>query len=209
MISRRLIVNLIAFFVVSFALVGYGVVNLLGNPLQSPTVLTTDFPDASGLYPSFAVELNGVPGRHGQRRPSSPRTATQITMSIHPGTKVPDDVQSSIQIANDLGEQVVDLVPDPWRRRRRTGRAAPTCRRRPTRCPANVGQVVDAATRLLRAIPGGDLNKLIGDLATSLPGQAGICAPSSPPAPPSRRSSSPTRSSSPSSWPMRPRPSMR
>ena len=60
-ISRRLIVNLIVFFVASFALVAYGVVNLLGNPLQSPTVLTTEFADASGLYPGFEVELNGVP----------------------------------------------------------------------------------------------------------------------------------------------------
>ena len=61
MISRRLIANLIAFFVISALLVGYGVVSLLGNPLRSPTVLTTDFPDASGLYQNFTVELNGVP----------------------------------------------------------------------------------------------------------------------------------------------------
>ncbi len=61
MISKRLIANLIAFFVVSALLVGYGVVNLLGNPLKSSTVLTTDFPDASGLYQNFTVELNGVP----------------------------------------------------------------------------------------------------------------------------------------------------
>ena len=33
MITRRLIINLIVFFAVSFALVGYGIVNLLGNPL--------------------------------------------------------------------------------------------------------------------------------------------------------------------------------
>ena len=60
-ITRRLIINLIAFFAVSFALVGYGIVNLLGNPLSSPTMLTTEFPNASGLYAGFEVELNGVP----------------------------------------------------------------------------------------------------------------------------------------------------
>ena len=68
MINRRLVANLIVFFVVSFALVAYGVVNLLGNPLQSPTTLTTQFADASGLYPGFEVELNGVPSA-----PSLPR----------------------------------------------------------------------------------------------------------------------------------------
>ncbi|HWE67958.1 MAG TPA: MCE family protein [Acidimicrobiales bacterium] len=170
MISKRLIANLIAFFVVSAVLVGYGVVNLLGNPLRSSTVLTTEFPDASGLYPNFIVELNGVPvGTVGAI--SLTARGTKITMDIHPGTKVPGDVRSSIQIANDLGEQVVDLIPAH-------GGTAPALRSgdnvpvSPNQIPANVGQVVQAATKLLQAIPAGDLNKLIGELATSLKGRA-------------------------------------
>jgi virulence factor Mce-like protein len=170
MLSKRLIINLVAFFVVSAVLVGYGVVNLLGDPLRSPTVLTTDFPDASGLYQNFTVELNGVPvGTVGAIQLTA--HGTRITMDIHPGTKVPGDVRSSIQIANDLGEQVVDLVPAH-------GGTAPALASganvpvAPDQIPANVGQVVDAATRLLRAIPAGNLNQLIGDLATSLQGRA-------------------------------------
>jgi virulence factor Mce-like protein len=169
-ISKRLIANLIAFFVISAVLVGYGVVNLLGDPLRSNTVLTTDFPDASGLYQNFTVELNGVPvgtvagiqlTAHG----------TKITMDIHPGTRVPDDVRSSIQIANDLGEQVVDLVPAHGGTvpSLHSGASVPIA---PNQIPANVGAVVEAATRLLQAIPAGDLNKLIGELATSLKGRS-------------------------------------
>jgi virulence factor Mce-like protein len=170
MIDKRLIANLIAFFVVSAALVGYGVVSLLGDPLRGPTVLTTDFPDASGLYQNFTVELNGVPvGTVGAIQLTS--RGTRVTMDIHPGTRVPGDVRSSIQIANDLGEQVVDLVPAH-------GGTAPSLKSganvpvAPDQIPANVGQVVDAATRLLQAIPGGNLNELIADLATSLQGRA-------------------------------------
>ena len=63
-------------------------------------------------------------------------------MRINPGTTVPDDVQSSVQIANDLGEQVVNLVPiarwcgaRPQERRRRARRAKPGSRqRRRRRC---------------------------------------------------------------------------
>lgn len=171
MISRRLIINLIVFFVVSFTLVVYGVVNLLGNPLQSPTTLTTEFPDASGLYAGFEVELNGVPVGTVTSTALT-RTATRVTMHIDPGTVVPDDVQSSVQIANDLGEQVVNLVPS-------RGGSAPALASganvpaAPDQVPANVGAVVASATRLLQAIPGGNLNKLIGELATSLAGQAG------------------------------------
>lgn len=171
MITRRLLVNLVAFFVVSFALVAYGIVNLLGNPLSSPTVLTTEFPDASGLYAGFQVELNGVPVGTVSSTALT-KTATKITMSINPGISVPSNVQASVQIANDLGEQVVNLVPrtgtDPH-----TLQSGANVPAQPNEVPADVGQVVATATKLLQAIPANDLNKLIGELATSLRGNAG------------------------------------
>ncbi len=171
MITRRLLINLIAFFVVSFALVGYGVVNLLGNPLSSPTVLTTEFPNASGLYAGFEVELNGVPVGTVSSTALT-KTATKVTMSINPGISVPSNVQASVQIANDLGEQVVNLVPrshtDPH-----TLASGSNVPAQPNEVPADVGQVVATATKLLQAIPANDLNKLIGELATTLAGNAG------------------------------------
>ncbi len=93
-------------------------------------------------------------------------------MRIDPGTQVPDDVQSSVQIANDLGEQVVNLVPAHGGNAPalHSGADVPPA---PNQVPANVGAVVASATRLLRAIPANDLNELIGELATSLQGQAG------------------------------------
>ena len=171
MISRRLVINLIAFFVVSFALVTYGVVNLLGNPLNNNTILTTEFPNASGLYPNFTVELNGVPVGSVA---STALTAkgTKVTMTINPGISVPNDVQSSVQIANDLGEQVVNLVP-------RHGGSAPSLHTGdnvpadPNQVPANVGAVVAAATQFLQAIPSGKRNQLIDELASSLQGRSG------------------------------------
>jgi virulence factor Mce-like protein len=170
-INRRLIINLVAFFLVSFGLVAYGVVNLLGNPFSSPTVLTTEFPNASGLYPGFQVELNGVPVGTVSSTALT-KTATKVTMSINPGIKVPSNVQASVQIANDLGEQVVNLVPeqhtDPH-----TLRSGANVPAQPNEVPADVGQVVATATKLLQAIPANDLNKLIGELATSLAGNAG------------------------------------
>ena len=97
---------------------------------------------------------------------------TRVTMDINPGTVVPGDVRSSVQIANDLGEQVVDLVPAH-------GGTAPALRSgahvpaAPDQIPANVGAVVASATRLLQDIPAGDLNKLISEMATALKGRAG------------------------------------
>ena len=171
MITRRLLVNLVAFFLVSFGLVAYGIVNLLGNPLSSPTVLTTHFPDASGLYPGFEVELNGVPVGTVTNTALT-KNATKVTMSINPGISVPSNVEASVQIANDLGEQVVNLVPkqntDPH-----TLQSGANVPAQPNQVPADVGQVVATATKLLQAIPANDLNKLIGELATALQGNAG------------------------------------
>jgi phospholipid/cholesterol/gamma-HCH transport system substrate-binding protein len=171
MIGRRLIINLIAFFLVSFGLVTYGVVNLLGNPLRSPTMLTTEFPDASGLYSNFTVELNGVPVGTVAKTALTAK-GTKITMSINPGTKVPSDVESSVQIANDLGEQVVNLVPTRAGSAAalRSGANVPAA---PNQIPADVGAVVASATKFLQAIPPGALNQLITELATALQGRSG------------------------------------
>ena len=57
---KRLVINLVAFFVLTVALVLYGITSLLGNPLRSPTNVSSVFTDASGINPHFGVELNGV-----------------------------------------------------------------------------------------------------------------------------------------------------
>jgi virulence factor Mce-like protein len=170
-ITRRLVVNLVVFFVVSFGLVAYGIVNLLGNPLESSTTLTTQFANASGLYPGFEVELNGVPVGTVSSTALT-KSGTRVVMSINPGTSVPSDVRSSVQIANDLGEQVVNLVPTRGgpAPALASGATVPAAR---DDVPADVGQVVATATRLLQAIPAGNLNKLIGEMATALQGNAG------------------------------------
>ncbi|MHB1963160.1 MAG: MCE family protein [Acidimicrobiales bacterium] len=171
MLSRRLVANLVAFLVVTLALVAYGVVDLLGNPLEGPTPVSANFPDASGLFPNFSVELNGVDvgtvtGIHLDH------TGATVDMAINHGARVPGDVVASIDIANDLGEQVVELTPTH-------GGTAPPLQAgavipvQSNGIPANVGQVVATATRLLEAIPPGDLNRLLGELATALQNRAG------------------------------------
>lgn len=171
MMGRRLVVNLIAFLVVTLALVAYGVVDLLGNPLEGPTPVSADFPDASGLFQNFGVELNGVDvGTVSSIQLT--RTGTRVDMDINHGVKVPGDVVASIDIANDLGEQVVELTPTRGGRAPalQAGAVIPVVK---NGIPANVGQVVETATNLLQHIPGNDLNQLLGELATALQNRAG------------------------------------
>lgn len=167
----RLAVNLIVFGLVALALVAYGVVDLLGNPFASRTDVAAVFPTASGLYTNFSVELNGVTvGSVSSVR--LVRKGAEVDMTIDPGIKVPSDVVASIGIANDLGEQVVELTPRHGGHARplRSGALIPVAK---SDVPVQVGEVVAEATKLLRAIPPGKLNDLLSELAQALRGQSG------------------------------------
>ncbi len=166
MITRRILINLVSFTVLSAALVAYGFLDLLGNPLANTTTVSTVFPTAAGLAQNFTVTLDGV-DVGSVKSVSLASNGAKVTMTLNPGTHVPDDVAARIDIANALGQQEVDLVPT------RTG-AAPDLRNgavvpaSPDSTPADVGTVVAEATKLLQAIPAGDLNDLLHQLALAL-----------------------------------------
>lgn len=167
--SWRLVLNLVVFTLVAAALVVYGVVDLLGNPFQSSTRLAAVFPNASGIYTNFPVELNGVTVGNVTSVRLVPRGA-EVGMTIEPGVAVPRDVVADIGIANDLGEQVVELTPRHGGRvpSLRSGATVPVAK---SDVPVQIGKVVALATRLLRAIPAGRLDQLLSELATGLRGE--------------------------------------
>jgi virulence factor Mce-like protein len=168
MITRRVLVNLGVFLAVAVVLVFFGFMNLLGNPFAHRTSLRAVFPDASGLSPNFDVTYDGVAVGAVTGVQLVPNGA-EVTMRLDPGRAVPDDVRASVDLANALGEQQVDLVPT------RPGpapdlRSGSTVPVDPTGVPASVGQLVSVATKLLNAIPVGDLNSLLSQLALALQG---------------------------------------
>lgn len=168
--TGRLVANLVVFTAVAVALIAYGVVDLLGNPFDAPTRVAAVFPNASGLDPNFTVELNGVTVGTVSSV-SLVRKGAEVDMNLDPAARVPNDVVASIGIANDLGEQVVELTPRHGGRvpPLRSGAIVPVDR---SAIPVEVGQVVASATRLLRAIPAGRLNQLLSELAQALRGQS-------------------------------------
>ena len=151
MITRRIVVNLVAFVVASAVLVAFGVVNLLGDPFHAPMDVSTVLPGADGLYSHFSVTLNGVDIGSVSSVALTPAGA-EVTMAIDPGVRVPGDVAAEIDVANPLGEQEIDLVPQRGGQRAdlRPGAVVPVA---PGGAPADIGQVIATATTLFRAIP--------------------------------------------------------
>jgi len=168
-ITRRIVVNLVAFALVSAALVAYGVIDLLGNPLRRAVTVSTVLPSAAGLSPNFLVTLDGV-DVGTVRSVSLVPDGARITMTLRPGTRVPGDVAARVVIANALGEQEVQLVPQHGGTAAplRSGAVVPAA---PDSTPADVGTVVAEATRLLQAIPPGALDAVLHDVAVALDGQ--------------------------------------
>lgn len=169
MISRRIVINLIVFALASAALVAYGFIDLLGNPLAASTTVYTVLPSAAGLADNFTVAYEGV-DVGSVTNVSLVRGGAKVTMVLSPGQKVPNDVAASVDISNALGEQEVDLVPahvtasDPPLH---SGAMVPAA---VDSQPASVGTVVAEATSLLEAIPPGDLNTVLHQLALALQG---------------------------------------
>jgi virulence factor Mce-like protein len=95
----------------------------------------------------------------------------RITLSIDHGISVPSDSQAEVERANPLGEQEVDLITGPADTAppARDGTVLPPTS---TPTPPDVGQVVDAADRIFAAVPTGDLETVIHELAVAFNGRS-------------------------------------
>jgi virulence factor Mce-like protein len=170
-ISTRVKINLVFFFLAAFGLSLYGYLSVLHNPFQHETDVVAYFPSTSGLRNQFYVTDNGlVVGAVKSIALAGDRV--KVTMAIQPGQHIANNVQASVVRANPLGEQAVDLIPPPGASASATpvrdGAILPTA---PDPTPPDVGQVVNTADRLFGAIPTGDLNTFVHELAVALNGR--------------------------------------
>jgi ABC-type transporter Mla subunit MlaD len=186
-LTRRVIVNLVAFGLAAVALVAYGVFDLLGNPFAATTTVSTVLSTASGLTTGFSVAYDGVVVGSVTGITLVPHGA-KVTMSVQPSEHVPADVAARVIISNTLGQQEIELVPRSASDE--SGPSTGTGTRQvvavhhedlyngevlpvaPDNAPASIGRLVSEATRILDAIPPGDLNNLLHQAALAVNGQA-------------------------------------
>lgn len=169
MVSKRVLVNLATFFLISFGLVLYGAVTLLGNPLAERRTATAVFPDASGLLEDFSASMNGVVV--GQVTDVELEgDAARVTVSLDPGQELPGDVEASIVRASAVGEQRIEFTPmrggdEPPLP---DGAEVPVAENSD---PPQISRVIDTLNGLLEAIPPEDLNTVVHESATALRGR--------------------------------------
>lgn len=168
--TKRLTLNLITFFTISVLVIGYGFVNLFGNPFREPVTLVTRMPETAGLRRGFSVTLDGVVvGTVDQVELAE--DGVDITIALDEGEEVPGDAEARIVRASAIGEQRIDLSPTeggkapPYQDGARVPAAEDAV-------PPNVEEVITTVQELLQALPTEDLNTVISESATALRGRA-------------------------------------
>lgn len=127
-------------------------------------VVTVDLPESGGLYQTSVVTYRGTD--IGQVK-SVDVTATGVraVLAIRSGVKVPADVQASVHSRSAVGEQYIELTPQPGKdgdhgRALRAGDVIPAGR---VDVPVDIGHLLDVTNRALQAIPRDNLRTVVNE----------------------------------------------
>ena len=170
MIDRRVVINLVTFFVAASALIAYGAISLLGNPFDDPREVKVVFEDASGVLPDFSASLSGVIiGTVASV--DLVDEGVEVTIDLDPGKTVPSDAEARIIRASAVGEQRVDFTPTKGG----MGEPVPdggTVPAAADAAPPEISVVLDKANQLIAALPVDDLNTVVHEAAVAFRGRS-------------------------------------
>jgi phospholipid/cholesterol/gamma-HCH transport system substrate-binding protein len=174
-VTRRTVVNLVTFAVVSAVFVVWAASNILTalNPFRQPYPLHAEFASASGLRPGAEVAYLGVAvGRVSEveRIPGGVR----VRMDVDEGERIPEGSTAHVFRKSALGEPFVDFFPPEGVQRNgpsyREGAVVPMAR---TTVPLEFSELLRSASELVAAVPPEDVRVLVHELAVGLAGRAG------------------------------------
>jgi phospholipid/cholesterol/gamma-HCH transport system substrate-binding protein len=131
-------------------------------------------PASGGLYPTSVVTYRGTEiGR--VRSIDVDADGVRAVLKLNSAIKVPAPVTAAVHSRSAIGEQFLELTPDPGTDDHRTLRAGDVIGVDQVRIPADIAHLLDATNLALRAIPNDDLrtvideaNKAVGGLGAEL-----------------------------------------
>ncbi|MCV7380746.1 mammalian cell entry protein [Mycobacterium alsense] len=133
--------------------------------------VTVDLPQSGGLYQTSVVTYRGTDV--GQVK-SVDVTATGVraVLALRSAVEVPSDVQASVHSRSAIGEQYIELTPQPGKvgdhaRALRAGDVIPAGR---VDVPVDIGRLLDLTNRALQAIPRDNLRTVIDETNRAVAG---------------------------------------
>jgi phospholipid/cholesterol/gamma-HCH transport system substrate-binding protein len=171
--SRRIIINLVAFAVLAVGMTWWAFTNLLNvHPLTKTTRVYAQFSNASGVHTDSEVTYLGVHTGTVRAVTLEPY-GVRVAIALAPGSVIPADASAHIWRKSAIGEQYVDLSPpEGWNGTGATmanGDVIPLAR---TAIPVDFSNVLRSSTTLVGSIDPSDLATLVHELAVGLRGNA-------------------------------------
>ncbi|OMC28331.1 mammalian cell entry protein [Mycobacterium colombiense] len=127
--------------------------------------VTVDLPQSGGLYETSVVTYRGTDV--GQvKSVGVTATGVRAVLAMRSGVKVPSDVQASVHSRSAIGEQYIELTPQPGKRdgqHSRTLRDGDLITAGHVDVPVDIGHLLDMTNRALQAIPRDNLRTVIDE----------------------------------------------
>jgi phospholipid/cholesterol/gamma-HCH transport system substrate-binding protein len=166
MITRRTLVNIVAFLAISAFLVLTGV-NRFVLTASGGRSITVDFTDATGVAPRNDVTMRGVPVGIVRTVRLTPTGMAEVTVQLDPGETVPAGSKAALTRRSSIGDIVLEITPGngpPMR----DGARIPA---RDTSTPPDPEKTIQVLAQVLHAVPSGDLTTFVHQLAVALQGR--------------------------------------
>jgi phospholipid/cholesterol/gamma-HCH transport system substrate-binding protein len=155
--------------IVAGAVMLFGFVNLPAIVGIGRYNVTVELPASGGLYPSSVVTYRGTEvGR--VESVDVTRDGVRAVLKLDSSTKIPSDVSAEVHSRSAVGEQFVQLIPGTDHSSTRTladGDVIPVGK---TSVPPEIGNLLDATNRALKAIPQDNLHTVVDEANTALAG---------------------------------------
>ena len=169
--TGRIVINLIAFLVLSSFLVYLGAKNLVFVRDQG-SVLHAEFTDASGLLPRNDVTMQGVPVGAVGKVELNEEGYVDVQLLLDKGVEVPEGSIAEIARRSPIGELTIELNPgdgDPMDN-------GATIDVEDTIPPPDVSKTLEVLADLLHAVPPENLDTVVSELAQAVDGRGGDLA---------------------------------
>jgi len=163
MITKRVFVNVIVFFILSGLLIFLGLTKFVLSAASGREVRAV-FSNAQGLLSRDDVTMRGVPAGAVDQVWLNHDGTTTVTIKLDPGVSVPQGSSAAITRRSPIGDLVVDITPG-------NGPPLPNDGRIPlqhTFQPPDPETTIRDVARVFGAIPGRYLHTLVHELSVAL-----------------------------------------
>lgn len=131
--------------------------------------VTVELPAAAGLYPTSVVTYRGTEiGRVSSVDVT--RDGVRAVLKLHSDTPVPADVSASVHSRSAVGEQFLELTPNPGAAQDVALRDGAVIEVAKAQVPADIADLLDDTNTAVQAIPPDTLRTVVDEAAKAVAG---------------------------------------